>query len=287
MYNNYKIKTLVFSGRERYLKILLPQLQVNELVDEIMIGVNTLNELDIKYIESLPNKFSKVKLYYVDKELISHKIPSLKFLQLFTYTCDIDTIYFKIDDDILFIEKDTIQKMIEFKCTYPKSGFIYPFIVNNPFFNCLIDNHEITSAYMKYTHGVPEYSLKLHRRFLNNELTNLRKQTNAIELPSKCMFDQNVSPSINFICYFGFDMLNAVSFNHSLQFFKAYGDEHAITQAYPLKCTTRKNYAIMNTHVVHWSFNTQSKYLLNYEDELLPRYKERAIQEYGNIYESV
>ena len=55
MYNGYKVKVLIFAGRRDTMSILIPQIN-SEFIDEIIIGVNTNNQDDLKYIYSLKTK---------------------------------------------------------------------------------------------------------------------------------------------------------------------------------------------------------------------------------------
>ena len=60
MYNGYKVKIFIFAGRKRTMEVLLPQIK-SPYIDEIIIAKNTKNPDDLQYINSLKDKFEKIK----------------------------------------------------------------------------------------------------------------------------------------------------------------------------------------------------------------------------------
>jgi hypothetical protein len=107
-------------GREKYLKYLIKQLthSNNNMIDEIILCVNTQIESDLEYINSLSKKYSQIKLLYLPNELLNSNVyVGKKYYYFFSQFNEPDTIYFKIDDDVIFISKnyfiDTINFLIE------------------------------------------------------------------------------------------------------------------------------------------------------------------------------
>ena len=59
MYKGYKVKALVFAGRRDTMSILFPKIK-SDILDEVLIGINTRNQDDIAFIDSYllnDNKF--------------------------------------------------------------------------------------------------------------------------------------------------------------------------------------------------------------------------------------
>ena len=64
MYNGYKIKALVFAGRRDTMSILFPQIK-SDILDEVLIGVNTRNKEDIAFINEYCKKDAKFKIIHI------------------------------------------------------------------------------------------------------------------------------------------------------------------------------------------------------------------------------
>jgi hypothetical protein len=113
MIENYKVKIYIPGGRKQYMELLLPQLFRNngfEYVDEVMILNNTRNISDNEYINSL-NKVSKIVVYEPNNTTDSFEC----IYDFYKNTCDEDTIYIKIDDDIVFIDDNLIGTILKTK----------------------------------------------------------------------------------------------------------------------------------------------------------------------------
>lgn len=281
MYNNYKVKCLVFAGREKYLSLLIPQLLECEEFDEIMIGVNTKNESDLKYIDTLPSISDKIKLYNRPDNIRNHPHPQASYLYFYTLTSDPDTIYFKVDDDVVYIEPGCIKAMLDVKiATYRSSLFVFPHIINNPFFNCISDNKPIDKDYMNACHASGDYAIDIHTRFINNQIA---KKSGVIDIKADYTYfidsrKDYIRPSINFICYFGFDMCNLLT-TKNLNFIHI-GDEQIFVHTYLKQCTNKINVATLNVMVAHWSFGTQYRQMLAKENEVLNLYKNKINTDY-------
>ena len=51
MYNGYKVKALVFAGRRDTMSILFSKIK-SDILDEVLIGINTKNQNDIEFIDT-------------------------------------------------------------------------------------------------------------------------------------------------------------------------------------------------------------------------------------------
>ncbi len=283
MYNNYKVKCLVFAGREKYLRLLMPQLLECEEFDEIMICINTKNEQDLAYINSLPDISNKIKLYNRPDNIRNHQHPQVSYLYFYTLTRDIDTIYFKVDDDIVYIEPGCIKAMLDVKInTCNISLFVFPHIINNPFFNCISDNKPINKDYMNKSWSSGDYAADIHNRFINNQI---ERKSGIIDIKANYTYlgrpdnkTDYIRPSINFICYFGFDMNNLLM-TKNLDFIRI-GDEQLFVCDYLKTYTNKINIATLNVKVAHWSFFSQYKKLLEKENALLTLYENKINTDY-------
>lgn len=69
MYNGYKVKALVFAGREETMSILFPKIK-SEILDEVLIGINTRKSSDIAFIDEYLTKDSKFKKIVIPESMI-------------------------------------------------------------------------------------------------------------------------------------------------------------------------------------------------------------------------
>jgi len=102
MYKGYKVKALVFAGRKDTMSILFPKIK-SDILDEVLIGINTKNKDDITFIDSyIPNdkKFKKVAI--PEKYIRTADA----YYYMFSLLTDEDTIYIKLDDDLIWFSEN-------------------------------------------------------------------------------------------------------------------------------------------------------------------------------------
>lgn len=103
------------------------------VVDEHHLWVNTNVTSDLQFITDYANKypdFVKLKDGYtkLDPTQLT-KADNVK--HFYNYCVEPDTLYFKMDDDIIFIEDGMFEKMAQYKIDNPNTFLIYPTIINN------------------------------------------------------------------------------------------------------------------------------------------------------------
>ncbi|KAF2967519.1 hypothetical protein GQX73_g6041 [Xylaria multiplex] len=125
------IKALIFYGRKRTVDFLDCYLQQNlaangGYLDEIWFMVHTEVEEDLTYLVDLIQKRPQYKIVMPGK------------CQGFNYDCmwnpvvEDDTIYIKIDDDIVFIHPDTIPQLVSTRIAEPHPFAVSANLVNSP-----------------------------------------------------------------------------------------------------------------------------------------------------------
>lgn len=140
MYNGYKVKVFIFAGRETTMTLLMPQLN-DPIIDEIIIAKNTKNPSDLAYLESLHDKFEKVRYIELPTEIKNNAHTAWKYLYKFMQ--DRDSIYFKMDDDVIFIKPGYFTNTVKFKFEHPEYLCVFPVIVNNPYVCTLLRVHPL------------------------------------------------------------------------------------------------------------------------------------------------
>lgn len=136
MYKGYKIVIITPAGRKKYLEIFKKFIyrKIEEgLVDSYDLWLNTINPEDIKYIESMAAENDKVKIYRIDEPITPtwESYNALQTHKFMKYAQDDDTIYIRIDDDIVWAEDGAIEKICQARIDYPDAFAIYPNVINS------------------------------------------------------------------------------------------------------------------------------------------------------------
>lgn len=131
MVENYKVITCSPVGRKRYVEIQVKYLlQLRDIIDKHIFWINTKNESDLKYFDDLikqyPNFFEKKELdddpYYQG---------NLNVGRFYKYYTDKDTVYCKIDDDIVFMQLSKFKDFIKFRIQNPQYFLVYANTINS------------------------------------------------------------------------------------------------------------------------------------------------------------
>jgi len=280
MYNGYSVKVLMFAGRRRFMRINLPYLQKHPLVDEILIGDNIVNPADREWVRNAYKEYNKVR--YIEQmpnyEVLHNANPMLSSLQywnFYLHAADPTAVYIKLDDDIVYIGENCIENMLAWRFTDRSKLLVYATTVNNPLANLLFDKTDLKAdglgeiMYQKFVDL--DYAVSIHRRFLADPCS-FRLESDfefgsefTFGLPNHGMY---IRPSINAICWFGFDMRNWIMLKSKIRFI--YDDEQFMCKDL-FDIYDTKSVMIKDAVVCHYSFGSQ-KGLKDYEAEFLPQY---------------
>ena len=164
------------AGRKCYLQKLVVQLekQKNDF-NEWHLWVNTHNDDDINFMKTLENQYDWIKCIYRDAK----KFSNLTIHKFFDYTNCPDTVYIRLDDDIIWLEETFIKTLYNFRINNPQYFLVYGNIVNNQ----VIDHiHQRLGVFVKLP--FIEYKCmgnswkdgnicrKIHESFINSIKTN-------------------------------------------------------------------------------------------------------------------
>lgn len=128
MYNNYKIVVNTAAGRRRYMQYLIPYIVSSEIVDRYDIWINTHNGADIEFFKQVAAKYPVVNLVWQPDGVVNGN----KSINAFYKACvESDTIYFKLDDDVVWMEPGLIEKMVRFRVDNPQYFLVSPLVINN------------------------------------------------------------------------------------------------------------------------------------------------------------
>jgi hypothetical protein len=125
------VRTVVVvpSGRKRYLRILmcyLDQLHERGLIDELHLWVNTDVESDLEYINSIADERRWARTIHSNKPKIDMGVA--RFLD---YCKEPDTVYVRIDDDVVFVDVDNFERFIAFRKQHHQYFVVYANTINN------------------------------------------------------------------------------------------------------------------------------------------------------------
>lgn len=136
MYKNYKVVVNTAAGRRRYMQYLIPYVVSSGIVDRYDIWVNTHNGADIEFFRQIAARFPVVNLVWQPDGVVNGN----KSINAFYKECvEPDTIYFKLDDDIVWMEPGLIEKMVEFRVSNPQYFLVSPLVINNSLSTYLLE----------------------------------------------------------------------------------------------------------------------------------------------------
>ena len=114
------------AGRERYISLLNQHLKKQRSsFDEWHLWLNTYNEQDITYLKTLDAKIIVPQNNRPEKGNLNIK----KFFEIDSF--DTNTMYLRLDDDIVWMEPNFIDKMFKYREYNQTNTIIYSNIINN------------------------------------------------------------------------------------------------------------------------------------------------------------
>lgn len=141
MIKDKKIVVVTPSGRKRYMEILIKYiLRERNVIDEYRIWVNTKNKLDQDYFDSLEEKYKG--FVTLDKRFIEEEWcgSNLNIHRFFDKCTDPDTVYIRLDDDVIWLSENFIANLAEYRIKNPKPFLVYSTIINNGVCDSILQN---------------------------------------------------------------------------------------------------------------------------------------------------
>ncbi len=207
MFQNYKIVVNTAAGRRRYMQYLIPYVVGCDIVDRYDIWINTHNMADIEFFRRIAGKFPKVSLVWQPDGVVNGNSTINAFYKDCT---EPETIYFKLDDDIVWMEPGLIEKMVKFRVDNPRYFLVTPLVINNSLSTYLLqveeklklDNYYQASASHPVLWKSGNFAAELHSWFMDRYL----KQGRWAELHIGKKEMGMTRFSINSILWFGDEM---------------------------------------------------------------------------------
>lgn len=207
MYQDYKIVVNTAAGRRRYMQYLIPYIVACPLVDRYDIWVNTHNGADIEFFKQVAAKYPVVNLVWQPDGVVNGNAS----INAFYKACvERHTIYFKLDDDLVWMEPGLIEKMVKFRVENPDCFLVSPLVINNALSTYLLqeagkirlDGYYNADASHPILWKSGAFASELHQWFIKNYLRTGRWE--ELHLGRKLMGMTRFS--INAILWFGDEM---------------------------------------------------------------------------------
>lgn len=277
MIRNKKVVVFTPWGRELTASILYKYLardKIAGVIDEWHLWINTDSnqESDRQYGYDLEKKHDWIKTFErpVGEVLFPKQMNTGRFYQ---YTQESDTIYVRMDDDIVWIEKNAIQRLVEQRIDNPFPFVVFPIIWNNavcsyylqqgqqmPSWWGFVGNHcmdPVGWADAHFAENIHNHLLKM----IKTEQVDKLFMHHSIQLAVGQQF------SVSCFAQFGSEYKKVEG--------QLGGEEegwHTINKPYELQ---RPNIIVPNSLISHFSFYHQRDYLLS-ETNILDKYRELA-----------
>ena len=250
MYKGYKVVCNSAAGRRRYMQYLVPSILASDIVDRYDIWINTVDMCDIEFFKRLGEANSKVNLVWQPDGIVD----GVRSINAFYRTCiDDDTIYIRLDDDVIWVESGFFEKIVKFRVEHPEYLCVSPLVINNPKSTYILQVkgklnlkhycHAETLQDVFWRSG--QFAYELHSWFIENYLRNEQYE----KLYCGVVPIGVTRFSINSICWFGKDLkkINGI----------VEGDEEEFMSCVlPTKLSMPCCY-YCDTMVAHFAFYTQ------------------------------
>lgn len=204
------------AGRRKYLeKLYLHLLKQKQDFQFWHLWVNTHNIDDINYMKHLEENNLWIKLVYLNIKNNNKTYNINQIHKFFYYTNDPNTVYIRLDDDVVWLEDNFIKNLAKFRIENPNYFLVFGNIVNN---NVIDHLHQKIGAIQNMVpiHYKCEgnlwkkgnYAIEVHNQFIQsrkagelekwkfeNHVIDMRVSINAISWLGSSFKDLNVDKS--------------------------------------------------------------------------------------------
>jgi len=259
MLNKKKIVIVTPAGRKRYMEILLKYiLREKDIIDEYRIWVNTKNQEDLDYFNELKEKYPDfITLDERFKE--EHDCGSnINIFRFFDKCTEENTVYIRLDDDIVWLESNFIKKLAEFRIKNPKPFLIYGAILNNAVIDSIVQKLGLYSNLPPIGYNCldengwrsPEVAVEKHNYLIDNYLSKLKTPPKLFD---NWMLNNYERVSINCISWLGEEFAKFEG--------KVDHDEESWLSVVRPDTTKNPNMIYGGVYCVHYAFYTQREHV--------------------------
>ena len=166
------------AGRQIYLRHLLSHLKKQTIhFDEWHLWNNTRNQEDEEYLHKLQRQYSWIKVVQSSK---NDKKGTNELINIFWKIdgSQSNTLYIKLDDDIVWLSPNFVSSMVTFKAKHPSCPIVFANIINNNYIDHL---HQASGRVLQNIPYIdkecmgnlwksPEMTHRLHEEFMQDRL---------------------------------------------------------------------------------------------------------------------
>lgn len=279
----YKVVIVTPAGREKYLDIIKKYVyrdMTKGLIDGWQLWQNTVKQSDIDYHASMAAENPKVQVFTIPNlENKYNFCDTWRTCEFFKNAQDDDTIYIRLDDDIVWYEENAIEKIAMARIEHPDAFAIYPVVMDSTIITAW---HQASGALGLEAGAVkqpkaddPNWAYLDEFNYSDSGLIDLMHETFKKKyeegkladyyLPSRSLEDYQRF-SICSLCWWGKD--------HVLP-----GPSEESQLAWELPAAAnRPVYLLGDALLVHYSYHTQRDYLESCSPEKLEFYKNLSDQ---------
>lgn len=268
----YNVVVVIPAGRKRYLELLIPQLLKQEPVDEIRLWLNVKELRDKSYVKNLSK---------LDKKITVHDLGIIKpssetIYRFYRNTVDKNTIYVRLDDDIVWLDKDFITELVKTRIEYKEHFVVFGNIINNVRCDYIHQEASVWTlpykvrdeatcllGWFRYDSAAPKHNIFLE--MLSNNEQDKFKHFNI-----KDVGDSHFS--VNAFAFFGKDF---AEFDGMISV-----DEEKDISIYKPKQLNKTNIVCGKALCVHYAFIPQRTHITNMN--ILERYKDATSDNNSN-----
>ena len=254
MFGKYKVVCNTAAGRRRYMQYLVPQVLNSDVVDRYDIWVNTTDVKDIEFFRLLAKQYDKIRLVWQPQGIVD----GVNSINAFYEECvEDDTIYVKLDDDVVWIEPGFFEKMVDFRISHPEYFLVSPLVINNQkstyILQCMgkldVINYRRADPFDRIFLKSGKFAAELHNWFIDRYLTS----SEYGQLHSGAFPLGLTRFSINAILWFGYQM-------KEFEGVVTGDDEEFLSSVMPTRLR-KSNCLFTDAIVCHFAFGPQRKYL--------------------------
>lgn len=277
MIQNKRVVVFTPFGRELTASILYKYLARDHragIVDEWHLWMNTDEDQrnDRKYGYKLAEQNDWIKVFERPEGEVLHP-KQMNTGRFYVYTQDPDTVYVRMDDDIVWIEKHAIERLVQQRLDNPMPFVVFPLIWNNA----------VCSYYLQQGEQMPSWWGKVENHCMDARGWADPHFAESIHNHLLGLIETNEVDRL----FMHHSIVLPVGHQFSVSCFAQTGDEyakvngilggeeegwHTISQPYKQQ---RPNLIVPNSLISHFSFYHQRGYLLS-RTNILDRYKELA-----------
>jgi hypothetical protein len=251
MFEGYRVVVVTPAGRRRYMRLLVPQVMASPLVDRYDLWINTPDQGDLAFLRGVAEVDQRIRL-------VAHpdgEPPRIESIGAFhRMAMDSDTIYIRLDDDVVWLEPGFFETLLRFRLEHPEYFLVMPLIINNAICSFLLQVFGKISA-TRHIRAICMDEVGWRDRFLAVDLHRLlidlirRGETRRRHLPPREIALNRFS--INALCWFGTDMA-AIGGKIGEQ------EEEELSLSVPARLN-RRNCFCGNTIAAHFAFIHQRR----------------------------